>query len=249
VRAGSFRLLASLARNVIAGFRLGLFLPVARGDFQTGPAEFALLAAFNIAVAIAGSAFRLDFAGSFNPDALLTMLAGVTLMLLVCLVLSRLLRDDALFPAFAVMLASTDLLLEVSGSLIWFALDGEWLPAGSWLPPVVYGAYVAWAAASSLRAQRLLAPWRSRGSWPAALLLVATVLAFAYVPRDGPWVMDGEDVDQPADVLQEDFYRVSRRGSQGEFPRCVPGPAASRGAGLARANSPAPVAKGCAASS
>ncbi len=194
--------LSALARNVAAGFRLGLFLPVSRADFRIGPIQFALLVAFNLVVAIVGSAVRLDFEGSFNPYSLSFLMAGVTVLLLVCLVVSRLLGNIGLLPAFAVMLASSDLLFELSGSLLYFALDRDWLPPWPRLPLAAYLAYVAWAAIVALRVQSILVPWRAAGSRAAALVLIGAVVAFAYVPREDPWVVvddDDEQVEEPGD--------------------------------------------------
>ena len=198
-------LIFSLNRNVVAGFRLGLFMRVSRDDFAVGPGHFALLVAFNTLVWIAGSAVRLDFQGSFNAAAMPVMLAGVTVLLLACLFASRLLRDESALVALAVLLSSTDLLFEVAGSLIYFAFEGRWLPDWQYLHFVLYVAYVAWAAASAVRAQVIVVPWGSRGSRGAAALLVLLVLAFAYVPRDEPWRDDpADDEDAPAEILQED---------------------------------------------
>ena len=80
------------------------------------------------------------------------MLAGVTVLLLACLLASRLLRDDSALVALAVLLSSTDLLFEVVGSTIYFAFDGNWLPDWQYLHFGIYVAYVAWAAASAVRA-------------------------------------------------------------------------------------------------
>ncbi len=205
MRIAAHPLIASLQSNIGAGFRLGLFLPVTREDFRIGPAPFALLMLFNIVVWIAGSALRSGFEGSFNTGALAFLLASITLLLLVCLVVAKLLRDESLLPALALLLVSTDLLFEIVGSLIYFAFDLEWIPDVPMLHFGIYVAYVGWAAASAVRAQTVIAPWGSRGSWPGAVLLLATVLAFAYVPRDEPWSAPAEE-ESPAEILREENF-------------------------------------------
>jgi hypothetical protein len=73
----------------------------------------------------------------------------------------------------------------------------------------IYGVYMLWVAASAVRAQLILVPWRSPGSRRSALVLVAVVLAFAYVPRDEPWVVHQEEAqEQPAEILNERFYHL-----------------------------------------
>lgn len=208
MRHNAAHLFSSLTRNVAAGFRLGLFMRVSRDDFVVGPGQFALLVAFNTLVWIAGSAARLDFQGSFNPGAMPVMLAGVTVLLLACLLVSRLLRDESALVALAVLLSSTDLLFEVSGSIIYFAFEANWLPDWPYLHFAVYVAYVAWVAASAVRAQVVVVPWGSPGSRKAAALLVLLVLAFAYVPRDEPWRDDAIDDEGPAEILQEDAIQA-----------------------------------------
>ncbi|MBM3347619.1 MAG: hypothetical protein FJY55_14140 [Betaproteobacteria bacterium] len=206
MRIGADPLIASLRSNVGAGFRLGLFLPVTREHFRIGPAPFALLVLFNIVVWVAGSALRAGFGGGFNAGALAFMLASITLLLLICLVAAKLLRDELLLPALALLLVSTDLLFEIAGSLIYFAFDLEWLPDLPMLHFGIYVAYMGWAAASAVRAQTVLVPWGTPGSWPAAALLVAAVLAFAYVPRDEPWSAAQAEAAPPAEILREESF-------------------------------------------
>lgn len=208
MRTGASQLLSSLARNVAAGFRLGLFLPVTPAQFRIGAVPFVALVFFNALVWIAGGAARHGFQGHFNAGAVPMMLASISLLLLACLIVSRLLRDEGLLAAFAVLLVSTDLLFEIAGSVIYLVLDREWLPQAPYLQMGLYVAYVAWAAASSVRAQLILVPWGARGSWPASALLVAVVLAFAYVPRDEPWLADDLEDDVPPEILREGVFHA-----------------------------------------
>jgi hypothetical protein len=202
-------LLPALVRNVASGFRLGLFLPVSRADFRIGADHFAMLCVFNLLVWLLGSAVRTGFDGSFNPAALTIMLGTITIVLLVSLVVAHLLRDPSLLTALAIMLVSTDTLFEIAGTVIFLAFEAGWLAA---LPSArfgIYAAYLVWVAASAVRAQLLLVPWRSRGSWAAAAVLIAVVFAFAYVPRDEPWVADSdEDKEQPAEILNENAFHL-----------------------------------------
>lgn len=199
-------LLASLLRNISAGFRLGLFLPVTRDDFRIGADHFAVLCAFNLLVWMAGSAVRTQFAGSFNTGALSVTLATVTIVLLISLLVANLLRQPSLLTALAVMLVSTDALFEIAGTLIYLAFEQGWLAAMPSARFGVYLAYLAWVALSAVRAVWILASWRARGFWPATLVLIAVVCAFAYVPRDEPWVVDTEGDERPAEILNEEAF-------------------------------------------
>ncbi len=208
MRTGASQLMSSLVHNIVAGFRLGLFLPVTPAQFRIGPVPFVALVFFNALAWIAGSAGRQGFGGHFNAAAVPVMLASICLLLLACLVVSRLLRNEALLAAFAVLLVSTDLLFEIAGSIIYFSLEREWLPQLPYMQLGLYVAYVAWAAASAVRAQLVLVPWGARGSWPAAAVMVAVVLAFAYVPRDEPWLVDAVEDDAPPEILREDVFHA-----------------------------------------
>ena len=214
-------LLASLVRNVAAGFRLALFMPVTRSDFRVSPEHYAMLAGFNVLVWSAGSFARIGLDGEFVPSALPAMLAYIPVVLLVCLIVSKLLRDDGLLLVLAVMLSSTDLLFEICGTLIYVGFEEEWLA----IPPMAqlgtYGAYILWAIASVLRTQHLLAPWRAPGAKTAAVLLAVMVLAMAYIPRDEPWAAVEQQVDetpQPG-LLHEELFHLQGGLLQRELNR------------------------------
>jgi len=202
--------LFSLMRNLRGGFRIAFWLPVSRSAFRTTPSDYAVLAAFNLLAWIVGSGLRTGTEGGFNLSALPGMLTIIPTMLLVCLILSRLFRDASLLLAFAVMLASTDLLFEMAGTAIFTAFETVWSEA----PPIsqmsMYLLYVAWAVATVIRTQTILVPRGRRHSGVAALLLSAMVLSMAYIPRDEPWnpvdATQEEDESGPGLMLEEIFH-------------------------------------------
>lgn len=210
-------LLAALARNVLAGFRLALFLPVSRADFRIGTEHYAALVLFNLGVWCAGSYVRTamgtELPLEFVPSSVAQVLAFVPAILLGCLIVSKVLRDEALFAVFAVMLASTDLLFEIVGSVIYIGLDAEWLPLTPMSQLVIYSIYVGWAIASVLRTLVLVLPRpvveRGRAG-RAALVLVAVVLLLAYVPRAEPWIEIGDEVAEAPgpSPLQEEYFHI-----------------------------------------
>jgi hypothetical protein len=126
-------------------------------------------------------------------------------MLACCLLASKLLREDSFFAALAVMLASTDLLFEMTGTLIYLGLEQGVLP----VPPQgqfgIYVIYVLWGIVSTLRALRLLVTWRAPGAKAAAVVLVAMVLLLVYMPRTEPWEAPAEEEeDNVPTLLQEE---------------------------------------------
>ena len=166
----------SLLRNLRGGLRIAFWLPVSRSAFRTTPTDYAVLAAFNVLVWIIGSGLRTGTEGGLNPSALPGMFTIIPVMLLVCLILSRLFRDASLLLAFAVMLGSTDLVFEVAGTAIFTVFETVWSDGPPLTQMSVYLLYVAWAVASVIRTQAILVPWGRRRSGIAALLLTAMVL-------------------------------------------------------------------------
>lgn len=217
------RTLTTLLRNLVSGFRLALFLPVSRADFRVGAVEYAALAVFNLLVWLAGSYLRSAPEAQFVASAVPGLLAYIPMGLLFCLLAAKLLRDDSLFAAFAVALASTDLLFEIAGSLIYVSLHRQWLA----LPPqaslALYALYVLWAMACALRALRLLAGWRAPGARAAALVLAAMVLLMVYMPREEPWVAPPPAEDAAdAGVLREDLFHAQEGLLDRELDRLAP---------------------------
>lgn len=206
----------SLFHNLACGFRLGLFRPVSRADFHLGAVEYVALAVFNLLVWIAGSYLRSGAEPLFVPSAIPALMAYIPMTLLFCLAASRVLRDDSLFVAFAVMLASTDLLFELAGSLIFLSLQEQWLPLPSQAQFGLYAAYVLWVIATGLRVQLLLAPWRAPGAKVVALLAVGMVLLLLYIPRQEPWMAaPPAEEDRPPSLLQEQVFHA-QEGLLGE---------------------------------
>jgi len=71
--------LLALYRNLLAGARLALFMPVRALDFRASPLDFVLLVAFNFALWIAVAALRTGMAGEFDSAAIALYLAAVPL--------------------------------------------------------------------------------------------------------------------------------------------------------------------------
>ena len=215
--------LHSLGRNVLSGLRLALFLPVSRADFRIGVVEYAVLAVFNLLVWLVGSYARSGEGAQFLASAVPALLAYIPIGLLFCLLAAKLLRDEALFAAFAVVLASTDLLFEIAGSLIYLCLDRQWLA----LPPqaslALYTIYVGWAIACVLRALHVLAGWRVPGARLAALTLTAMVLIMVYIPRDEPWVVPPPVEDAvEVSLFQEELFHAQEGLLDRELDRLSP---------------------------
>ena len=81
------RIFAGLVRNISAGTRLALFLPVRWLQFRASPGQFALLAGFNFLVWGLSSTLQAG-GGVFNPTAIAVYLAQIPLLLLASLLIA-----------------------------------------------------------------------------------------------------------------------------------------------------------------
>jgi len=73
--------LSSLAKNLLAGLRLALFLPVRASDYRVSGLDFVLLALFGCVAWVAVAAVLAGFEGEFNPSAIPIYLASISLVL------------------------------------------------------------------------------------------------------------------------------------------------------------------------
>jgi hypothetical protein len=71
--------LQSLLKNLAAGARLALFLPLRASAYRVSPADFAVLLAFNFLAWIAGAAARAGFEGDFNVGAISVFAVAIAL--------------------------------------------------------------------------------------------------------------------------------------------------------------------------
>ena len=106
--------LQALYRNVIAGARLALFMPVRAYDYRVSALDYALLLAFNFAMWVAAAAIRTGLAGEFDSAALPIYLAGVPLVLAAALAVALIYgaREQLLLVATA--LTASDPLFELA---------------------------------------------------------------------------------------------------------------------------------------
>ena len=73
--------LVALYRNLVAGTRLALFLPVRPYDYRAAALDYALLIAFNFLVWIAAAAIRTGMVGDFDSVAIPIYLGGIPLVI------------------------------------------------------------------------------------------------------------------------------------------------------------------------
>lgn len=194
------RFFAGLVRNISAGTRLALFLPVRWLQFRASPGQFVLLAGFNFLVWCVSSTLQAG-SGVFNPVALAVYLAQIPLLLLASLCIATLRGNSALTILLAVALASSDLAFELAGMALLGAQSSPGAQFHGWLALLVWGWLVA------LRAVVVCTgiSWRQIGP-SAGVVTTLMIVAVFILPRAELWTAEPERLSQPALVGEEAFH-------------------------------------------
>ena len=191
-----------LARNLAAGVRLALFLPLRPEAFRASPQSFAVLVGFNILCWIAAAAAGAGFEGELDPSAFPAYLSAVMLVLATALLASMLYRQPGSLVLFAVALSASDLVFELAG----LALPG--VAAATGQPAAVFYGYLLWSALVTLRALLVCGGRQRPQAWQALALVVAmSLLAWVWLPRASPWSVPEEEEAPPALTEERLFHR------------------------------------------
>lgn len=177
----AFHLIA-LQKNLLAGARVALFLPVRALDFRVSAAHYALLVAFNLAAWIAAAAARAGFEGELDAAAVPVYFATVPLVLLTALVVAAAYRDPARLLLFAVALSASDLVFEAAGLAL------PWMAAKTGGAGPLYFAFFAWIWVAAVRAVAVCAGTRRpqfyQGAAAASVMIAVALFAF---PKTEVW--------------------------------------------------------------
>ena len=177
---------AALARNLTAGARLALFLPVRRLAFRVGVGHLLALFAASALVDIGADAIRYGDDGVFSWYGLGNEVFSGGLLMATAAVLSLLYRDRALALSLPVIALSAFPILQVLHALPWTRL-GVPAAAAGWLE----WAILAWAVAMLVRTVAVALEYRrtlrALRAIAGGLLLAAPIfIAPAIAPVD-PW--------------------------------------------------------------
>src|SRR3989442_1139704 len=176
-----FQLLA-LYRNVVAGARLALFMPLRAFDYRVSPLDYSLLLAFNFAVWVAAAAIRTGLAGEFDGSAVPIYLASVPLVLVTAMVVAFVYGERERLLLIATALTASDSTFE----LVALALPPIAVLAG--YPRIGVLVLLAWLWLLSVRAVAGCArnrPPQLLQSAPAVTAMIA-IRYFAF-PRTDVW--------------------------------------------------------------
>jgi hypothetical protein len=193
--------LRGLGRNLLAGLRIALFLPLRAGDLRASPGQYALLVAFNLVAWLAVSALETGFEGELNPLAIPVFLVNVPLVLATALAVARIYRAEALLTLVAVGLTSSDTWFTLAGTVFnVFTVDTA---LGDALPSVL----LAWIWLAALRAVAVCAGTaRPRFYFGALAASVMVAAAFFAVPKVEVWIAAEEETEVPALAEERVFH-------------------------------------------
>src|SRR5256885_1613733 len=140
-RPGAVRFrLSSLAKNLLAGLRLALFLPVRASDYRVSELDFVLLALSGFVAWVAVAAVLAGFEGELNPSAIPMYLASISLVLGTALLVAL---------AYGAQEKLLSLAVALSARQPWVELV---VPAASGLRQGVLWILVGWTLIASARA-------------------------------------------------------------------------------------------------
>lgn len=168
--------LRSLYRNLAAGTRLALFLPVRPYDYRVSPPDFALLVAFNFIVWVVAGALRSGLEGDFDSSAIAIYLGGIPLVLATAMAIAWIYRDGGRLLLIATALTASDAVFELIALIV---------------PPL---AGLAWLWLVSVRAV-VVCGGAGRTQLLKGALVVTAMLAVGYFafPRTDVWVEPEEE--------------------------------------------------------
>jgi hypothetical protein len=194
---------SQLLRNVAAGARLALFLPLQPHAFRVSPSQYALLVGLNIVLWFLAAGLRAGFEGEPDYSALPVYCAAILLVLLAALLVSRLYDRSGELLLFAIALSASDPVFEAAGLLL------PAVAAALGRADIVLYAYIAWSWAVSVRAVLVCGGRRgARALKAAAIVLLLSVLGFFLLPRAEPWLEPvQEDAPLPALTDERVFHR------------------------------------------
>jgi hypothetical protein len=209
--------LQALYRNVLAGARLALFMPVRAYDYRVSALDYALLLAFNFAMWVAAAAIRTGLAGEFDSAAAPIYLASVPLVLAAALAVALIYGAREQLLLIATALTASDPLFELVGLVL--------PPLGelAGFPRVVPFLLLAWIWIVALRAIIVSVGGRRPQLLKAALAVTAMIAIASFLfPRTDVWnPLPGEQAPDP--LTEEKLFHEQGRLIERALDAIAPG--------------------------
>ena len=194
--------LAALYRNVVAGARLALFMPLRAFDFRVSPLEYSLLVAFNFLVWLVAAALRTGAEGEFDTAAPAIYLASIPLVLLTAAVVAAIYGAAERLLLIATALTASDALFEL------IALVVPSLAVASGFPRVAILLLLAWIWATAVRAVVVCAGAQRPQVLKGALAVTAMIaIGFYAFPRTEVWNEPLEE-NEPQPLAEERVFHL-----------------------------------------
>jgi Peptidase C13 family len=194
--------LAALYRNLVAGARLALFLPLRAFDFRVSPLDFCLLVAFNFLIWLVAAALRTGAEGEFDTAAPAIYLASIPLVLVVAMVVAAVYRAPERLLLIATALTASDALFEL------VALVVPWLAVASGVPRVALLVLLAWIWATAVRAVIVCGGTQRPQVLKGTLAVTAMIaIGFFAFPRTEVWNEPLAE-DEPAPLADERLFHL-----------------------------------------
>jgi Peptidase C13 family len=181
---------ANLVRNLAAGLRLTLFLPVSRLAFRIDVAQLLLLLVVSAALDIGIDWIRYGADGYFSWFGLGNEIFGAGVLLLTAAVLALAFREATLWLAVPVLVLAGFPLLQIVRVVPYLVYDA--MPAWGLFWAAYDGLMIAWVFALSARAVAVALSAAGTGRWWRAVLgglaLIAPIwFAQSIAPNDSWW--------------------------------------------------------------
>lgn len=195
--------LASLLKNLVAGARLALFLPLRAHDYRASAMDFAVLMLFSFALWVAAAAARTGFQGEFDPMSIPAYMAGIVLVLGAALLVGLAFSAPGQLLLIAVALTASQPLFHIVALLLLL------IGIGPALAKPIFLGFLFWIWVVSLRAVVVCAGTR-RPQFLQAALAVTAMLAidFAVLPEVDPWQPAQASRDDTAPLAEERLFHL-----------------------------------------
>src|SRR5262245_66300293 len=191
----------SVARNLLAGVRLALFMRLRAFDFRASAADFAALTVFNFLFWIVIAGIRVGFVGEIDPFALFIYLATVPLVLATAMLVAMAYGAPQLLLPVAVALSAPDPVFQLAS----LALPYLIVAMGRGITLLLFFGWV-WIVA--IRAVVVCAgtrrPQLYQGAAAVSVLMAITLFAF---PETDVWRAPEGD-EEAAPLAEERLFHL-----------------------------------------
>ncbi len=208
--------LVALYRNLVAGTRLALFLPVRPYDYRAAPLDYALLIVFNFIVWVTTAWIRSGFAGDFDEMAIPIYLGAIPLVLVTAMLVAWIYDDGRRLVLIATGFTASYPAWELISLVVLVVATYAGFPSADFL-------VLAWLWVIALRAV-IVCGGVTRPQVLKAALAVTAMLAIGYFafPRTDVWI-EPEEQEEAAPLAEERLFHLQGRLIERALAAIAPG--------------------------